>query len=189
MKALLLIATLVSPALWALPYTRVCGVSHLQFVGKQQGEAFTGEFKEFYGVIDFDPLKLATSKLNINIDLRSVGSKSPDRDSALATAAWFDTGKTPIANFVTTQIKAVDKTHYLADATLQIKTYKKPVKFSFSFVTDPKGARLIGTAKLNRLDFALGAGEWADASVIGHDVDVKVDLVLRSGLAKATCVR
>jgi polyisoprenoid-binding protein YceI len=66
-----------------------------------------------------------------------------------------------------------------ADADLTIRGKTKRIAFPFRFTTNGTGATLDARVTLDRLDYGLGTGEWADDSVIGHKVDVLVHLVLK----------
>jgi polyisoprenoid-binding protein YceI len=79
---------------------------------------------------------------------------------------------------VTQAIRAVDATHFEADATLTIRDKTVALKFPFAFEPNADGARLKARVTLDRLAFGIGSGDWADASMIGHQVEVNVDLSL-----------
>jgi len=54
----------------------------------------------------------------------------------------------------------------------------KPVTLEFTWSNDGKGATLTGETVLNRLDFKVGTGDWADPATITHEVEVKTTLHL-----------
>ena len=49
----------------------------------------------------------------------------------------------------------------------------------FKFVTDSGTPKLVGTAKLKRLDFGVGQGDWKSTEWVGDNVNVAFSLVLR----------
>ena len=62
---------------------------------------------------------------------------------------------------------------------LSLKGIEKPLDLEFFWQLSDQGqARLQGEAKVNRLDFVVGSGSWADDSTIGLEVPVLVDLLL-----------
>ncbi len=75
-------------------------------------------------------------------------------------------------------IRAVDATHFEADATLTLRDKTVALKFPFNFEPNADGARLKAKVTLDRLAFGIGTGDWADESMIGHQVEVNVDLSL-----------
>jgi len=62
-----------------------------------------------------------------------------------------------------------------------------PIKFPFSMVPGAEGRmKLTAKVTLNRMDFGIGSGDWADDSTIGHKVDVDVSLILMATPPVAT---
>jgi polyisoprenoid-binding protein YceI len=158
-------------------YSVVPSQSSLTFVGSQQGEKFTGTFRDFDARIAFAPDDLAGSKLDVTIRVKAIDTRSPDRDQALATADWFDFAKYPTATFRTTTIRS-GATGPVGDAQLTIKGRTKALAFPFVWRTTPGGATLDARVTLDRIDFGLGTGDWADDTMVGRKVDVVVHLTL-----------
>jgi len=57
--------------------------SHIRFSALQEGETFTGEFKDFSGLIRFDPENPEAGSVKIDIPLKTVDAGSKDRNSTL----------------------------------------------------------------------------------------------------------
>ena len=156
---------------------RVAGGSSLGFTGSFQGEAFDGTFRTFNAVIHYDAANLAAAKFEVDIDLASVVTGDSDRDGALPDADFFDIKRFPTARFVTTAFRQ-SGADVVADGTLSLKGASKPVTLQVVFTPKGDGATLDVTTTLKRLDFNVGAGEYADTSTIGNEVKVKGHLVL-----------
>ena len=172
----------IAPAGAAPHYAVVPTQSSLGFVGTQQGEKFSGAIRDFDARIDYAPDDLAGSKLDVTIRMKSLDTQSPDRDQALATADWFDYAKFPTATFRTVAIRATP-TGPVGDADLVIKGHTKRIAFPFTWKAAGTGATLDARVTLDRLDFGLGAGDWADDSTIGRKVEVVVHLTLAAAAA------
>lgn len=170
-----LFATLAAPA-FAADYTVQPG-SKLGFSGSFQGAGFDGEFKKFDATIRYDAADLATSKFDVKVDLASVVSGDSDRDGALPGEEFFNVAKFPVAHFVSSGFRQAGS-DVIADGTLTIKGVSKPVSLKVTFAPAGTGATLGVTTTLNRLDYKIGEGEYADTSTIGADVKVKADLKL-----------
>ena len=171
--SLLLLATLPASA---ADYSVQPG-STLGFSGIFQGATFNGEFKHFDAMIAYDAAKLTASKFDVSVDISSVATGDNDRDNALPGEEFFDTTAFPKAHFVSTAFrKAGDKV--IADGTLTIKGVSKPVSLDVTFTPNGKDATLVVTTKLDRRDFNVGSGDYADTSTIGADVNVKANLKL-----------
>ena len=151
--------------------------STLGFSGVFQGAAFDGEFKKFDAAITYDPANLAASKFDVNVDIAGVATGDSDRDSALPGEEFFDSAKFPKAHFVTSAFRKVgDKV--VADGSLTIKGISKPVHLDVAFMPNGNGATLDVTTKLDRREFNVGTGDYADTSTIGAEVKVNAKLIL-----------
>ncbi|MFZ2235901.1 MAG: YceI family protein [Dokdonella sp.] len=151
--------------------------STLGFSGTFQGEAFNGEFKKFDATISYDPAKLAASKFDVSIDIGSVATGDSDRDNALPGDEFFDTVKFPKAHFVSKAFRK-DGDKVIADGTLTIKGISKPVSLEVGLTPSVDGATLTVTTNLDRSDFSIGTGDYADTSTIGAVVTVNGKLKL-----------
>lgn len=158
-------------------YVAIAGQSSLTFNGTQQGEKFTGAFRDFDAQVAYAPDQLGSSGITATIRMKSLDSKSPDRDSALAATEWFDFAKYPVATFRTEAIR-MTPAGPMAEALLTIKSTTRRIAFPFVLRTDAAKTVLDAKVTLDRLEFGVGAGEWADESVAGRKVDVAVHLVL-----------
>ncbi len=182
--AVLVAVAVASPVQAAPAYTVVPAQSSLSFVGTQQGEKFTGVIRDFDARIAYAADDLAHSALDVTIRLKSIDSKSPDRDQALATSDWFDFAKFPTATFRTVAIRSTPAGP-VGDADLTIKGHTKRIAFPFSWKAAGTGATLDARVTLDRLDFGLGGGEWADESTVGYKVEVVVHLTLAAAAPPA----
>jgi len=152
--------------------------STLTFTGAAEGESFTGQFKEFTPKIRFDPADLADSKFDVTIQLASADSANTERDEILQGNDFFNTAKTPQSTYVATAFRDLGNGKFAADGTLTLRGVSKPVTLEFTWTSDGTNATLDGSAVVNRLDFNVGAGDWADASTIVHEIGVTTTLKL-----------
>jgi polyisoprenoid-binding protein YceI len=165
-----------SPA--AASYTADTGQSRLEFVGVQAGAEFTGVFQKFAANVDFAPDALAGSRIDVQIDMNSVDSKDKDRDTTIRGKDVFDVARNPTAHYVT---KSITKTAagYSAVGALTLRGVTKDVPIAFQFSPGAAGAKLSGSAKLNRLDFGVGQGDWKSTDTVGDAVKINFSLVLK----------
>jgi polyisoprenoid-binding protein YceI len=152
--------------------------SKLEFAGVQAGAEFKGVFHKFTAAVDFAPDDLAGSKIDVQIDMSSVDSLDKDRDTTMRGKDIFDAAHNPTAHYVT---KTISKTAagYAAVGSLTLRGVTKDVPIEFQFVTAAPGAKLNGTAKLNRLDFGVGQGDWKSTETIADAVKINFSLVLK----------
>ena len=154
--------------------------STLGFAGEAQGDAFAGEFKRFNAQIWFDPDAFESSRFAVEVDLRSVDSQNSERDEMLADAAFFNSASEPTASYVASSFSALKDGRFRAMGSLTLRGVTLEVPLDFSWTSDAAGATLIGEASLDRTAFKVGAGEWADADAIAHDVRVTTTLKLKA---------
>jgi polyisoprenoid-binding protein YceI len=152
--------------------------SKLEFVGVQAGADFKGVFHKFTSSVDFAPDALADSHIDVQIDMNSVDSQDKDRDKTIHGSDVFDVAHFPTAHYVT---KSITKTAsgYTAVGSLTLHGVTKDVPIDFQFAAAGTGAKLDGTAKLKRLDFGVGQGDWKSTEWVADLVKVNFSLVLK----------
>lgn len=152
--------------------------SKLEFVGVQAGADFKGVFHKFTTTVDFAPDALADSHIDVQIDMNSVDSQDKDRDKTIHGSDVFDVARFPTAHYVT---KSITKTAsgYSAVGSLTMHGVTKDVPIDFQFAAAGTGAKLDGTAKLKRLDFGVGQGDWKSTEWVADLVKINFSLVLK----------
>src|ERR1700676_1940235 len=162
----------------AASYTPDAQQSRLEFTGVQAGAEFKGVFHKFTASVEFAPDALAGSHIDVQIDLNSVDSMDKDRDTIIRGKDIFDIAHMPAAHYVT---KTITKTAagFSAAGSLTLHGVTKDVPIDFQFTNAAGGAKLAGSAKLNRLDFGVGQGDWKSTEWVGDAVKVSFSLVLK----------
>ena len=160
-------------------YAADAAQSRLEFTGIQAGAEFKGVFHAFTAAIDFSPDALTSSRIDVQIDMSSEDSKDKDRDQTIKSVDVFDVAHSPTAHYVT---KSITKTAngYSAVGALTLRGVTKDVPIDFQFTQTATGAQLAGDAKLKRLDFGVGQGDWKSTEWIGDVVKVSFSLLLKS---------
>jgi polyisoprenoid-binding protein YceI len=159
-------------------YTADPGTSRLEFVGIQAGAEFKAVFHKFTAAVDFAPDALANARFDVQIELGSLDSMDNDRDSTMRGADIFDVAHFPTAHYVTRSF-AKTAGGYTALGALTLHGVTRDVPIDFQFTATPGGARLEGTAKLKRLDFGVGQGDWKSTESVADAVKVAFSLVLK----------
>lgn len=174
----LLIAAATAAAGSAASFTADTAQSRLEFAGVQAGAEFKGVFHKFTASVDFAPDALANSRIDVQIDMNSVDSMDKDRDTTIRSKDVFDVTHNPTAHYVT---KTITKTvaGFAAVGALTLRGVTKDVPIEFQFAPAAAGAKLSGSAKLNRLDFGVGQGDWKSTETIGDAVKINFSLVLK----------
>jgi len=152
--------------------------STLSFVGTQAGAEFEGVFQRFTSDIRFDPKDLAASQFAVTIDVKSVNSKDKERDGIIRSGDLFAADKWPTAIYVADKFTDKGGGEFIGNGKLTIRDVTREVPIEFTFQSDADGAWLKGQAKLNRLDFGVGQGEWKDTQWVANAVRVQFSLRL-----------
>ncbi len=176
MRALLILIALFSGSAFAADYIQQAG-SSLGFTGSYQGEPFTGSFTKFTSNIRFDPAKLAQSRFDVRITLASANTKNAERDEMLVSSEFFNTKAQPEARYVATKFRALGNNRFVADGVLTLRGVSKAVPLTFAWTPGAK-PQLVGSAKVQRLDFKVGIGDWDDVELIPNTVTVNTKLIL-----------
>jgi len=161
----------------AADYVQAPG-STLAFAGKYQGEVFVGRFPGFSTRLSFDPRNLDGSRLEVTIPMATATTRNADYDGEMRGAAFFDAAKFPQATYVATKFHALGGNRYAADGMLTLRGASRPVTLTFEW-TQGERPVLFGRAAVQRLDFGVGGGQWADTGLIPNAIAVSTRVVLR----------
>ena len=63
-----------------------------------------GDFDKVTGTIELDDANPSASKINVTIDVSSVSTREPQRDTHLKSADFFDVEKFPTMTFVSKEV-------------------------------------------------------------------------------------
>lgn len=169
---------------WNVQYDK----STLGFRGDYGGSGFDGEFRKFSAIIQFDPKHPETGHFDVSVDVTSVTTFNDDWDQVIGERDWFDIKGHPQSRYVTDSIKPLDGGGYTAMGILDLKGKQHDVELRFHWQEYPDGevkvtgqARMLGAANVNRTEFGIGEGSWAQDSTVGFNVMVNVDLLLKPG--------
>lgn len=152
--------------------------SRLEFTGVQAGAEFKGAFHKFTAAVSFAPEALASAHFDVQIDTNSVDSMDKDRDTTIRGSDIFDVAHWPTAHYVTRSFTKT-ATGYTAVGALTLRGVTKDVPIDFQFHQVGAGAKLEGSAKLKRLDFGAGQGDWKSTEWVADSVKISFSLVLK----------
>ncbi|WP_420332099.1 YceI family protein [Roseibium sp.] len=148
--------------------------STLGFEVPQGSSPLKGTFTTWDASIEFDVSAPENAVIVATINPASASTGNPQFDTTLPAADWFDAAGFPVAEFKAEGASLVEGNSYRAEGTLTIKGSSHPVTLDFTLDIDGDTAKANGTAKLNRLDYQLGAGVGTDT--VGDIVTVMLDL-------------
>jgi len=153
--------------------------SFIRFRGTQAGAGFDGTWQRWEAEIRFDPARLADSRARVTVATDSASTGDAERDSTMQEPDWFAVDDHPRAEFVAGRFEALPDGRFTTDARLRMKGIDQPLRFTFTLTQADDGVSLTGEARIDRLRWNLGMGEWQDTSWVGQQVDVEVRVSAR----------
>ena len=179
-KALLLTFVIgFASSSYAVEYSLIdAAKSKITFTSKLMGSKISGGFGKFSGKVSFNSDEPEKAKANLVIDIASFNAGGEELQEEAKGKDWFSTKLFPTANFVTDSVEVIGPNSLDAHGTLTIKGKAVPLLISVKY--QPQGKQMVFDANFQvlRLDFGLGAGNWADTSAVANEVPVNVHLVL-----------
>ena len=155
--------------------------STLAFGFKQMNVGMEGRFKKFATQLNFDPAKVASAKVVLDVDLASIDTGSSEGDDEVAGKQWFNTKAFPSAHFASSSVKALDGNRYEVAGQLTIKGRTQLVTAPTTVTIQGNNATFDGAFVLKRADFAIGEGPWADFGTVANEIQIKFHVLASSG--------
>ncbi|KTD49374.1 putative YceI-like family protein [Legionella rubrilucens] len=152
--------------------------SQLSFTATQNDAPVSGQFKTFSGQIFVDPLDLASSRIDIVVDMNSVYASYAELKETLITADWFNVQFFPQAEFKAQGIQQLLDGTYQTTGTLKIRDKTVPVTLTFKAeqLSADKGI-VEGSTVIKRSLFGVGQGEWSSTEEVKDEVTVRFKVV------------
>lgn len=155
------------------------GGGRLTFQAAYAGTPVNGSFGKWDADIVFSPGDLANSRIRVTVDLASVNTADGERDEMLRSDSFFAAATHPRAIFTASRFTAKGGGRYVANGTLSLHGQQRPLALSFDLKIDGDQASASGSARLNRLSYGVGSGEWASTDPIADGVTIAFRLKAR----------
>lgn len=172
------LALLATPAA-AVEFNQVQpAASSIEFNYSQMGVPMDGRFRRFSARLAFDPARPDQATVQVDVDLASLDTGTPELDTEAAGQQWFNTPAFPVARFVSKSVKAQGDGRYAVAGTLTIKGKSQDVVVPASFASQGSSGVLNGRFTIRRGDFSIGEGPWAAFDIVANDVQVNFRLAV-----------
>lgn len=120
------------------------------------------------------------SKIELEIDVKSIDTKNKDREKHLLSADFFDAENFPKMKFESKSIKKINDEEYKLSGDLTIKDITKPMELNLTYggtIKDPYGnirAGFVITGSLNRFDYGLKWNSLIESggAVVGKTIKI-----------------
>ena len=180
MKRLALIAALLLPLASAAAEFNavVLEKSSVGFAFKQMGVTMEGRFAKFNAKVGFDPAQAVKATAQVDVDLASIDTGNGEADDEAKGKSWFNVREFPSAKFVSSSVKVLGGNRFEAVGKMNIKGRTRDVVVPFTYRQDGVLAVLEGSIPLQRLQYGLGEGAWADTATVADEVQVRFRFTL-----------
>ncbi len=142
-----------------------------------------GQFEKVKGTLELDDKDVTKSTVEVTVDVASVSTHEPKRDTHLKSPDFFDVAKFPTATFKSTKVQKAGKNKLKVTGDLTLHGVTKPVVLDVEGPTPafktPYGSTVRGvhaTAKIDRKDFAISWNTVLDNGGLGVGNDVSLEL-------------
>jgi polyisoprenoid-binding protein YceI len=152
--------------------------SELVFVTRQMGVPVEGRFERWSAQVALDPRKPEAGQVVLRIQTGSVSFAAPEVTAEAQRAVWLDTARFPQAVFQSTDIKAAGSGRYEMSGRLTLKGETHDMVVPVTLTQSGARATASGSFVVKRNDFRIGEGEWTDASLLAHEVQVRFRIAL-----------
>lgn len=174
MKAFVLLSIFLITSVQAAVFDQMqLPQSSIIFISKQMNVPTEGKFNKFNAQLQFDPDKPETAQAQLEIDLNSIDTGSPEANEEVKSKGWFHVKNFPNAKFISTSVKKLENNRYEVLGNMSIKGKTNPMTISFDFKPQNQNATFEGNFVLKRSQFGIGEGIWSDTSVVADEVQVR----------------
>ncbi len=158
--------------------------SNIYFDVKHKYVTVRGLFGDFSGSVVFDPEDADGSRVDFTVKVESIDTNIDRRDEHLRSADFFEVKTYPEMTFSCRQINHVQDNRYIMKGALTIKSVTKDVSIPFTYlglgenplVEGQKMAAFEADFTINRLEYNVGTGKFAEMGVVGKDVRILIAL-------------
>lgn len=165
---------------WQLDEAR----SNIGFQYQAMGATLDGEFPRYQADIQLDPSRPEQARILLDVTTAKTDAGNPDATAEVASPLFFDSRRYPTARFASNSIQPQGNGRFLVEGKLSVKGMTRPTRIPVLLKTEGGNQRLTGAFTLNRLDYKIGEGMWADTSALANEVRVAFSLLLIPNPAK-----
>lgn len=145
-----------------------------------------GVFGGFTGTVVFNPESAKASSIDFKVPVDSINTNITKRDNHLRSKDFFESETYPYMTFSSTAIQHVKDDQYIVKGELTIKDVTKTLEIPFTYMgmrDNPleKGQKVAGFEAeftINRLDYNVGTGKFAQMGAVGEEVHILITLEL-----------
>ena len=144
--------------------------SVVQFTVTKLGfEDVTGVFRDFTGVVRYDPANPVDSSVEWSVKVGSVKTDASNRDRSLQSAEYFDSARHPEMTYRSERVRPLGDGRLQVEGAITIKGRSRPL----TIIVVPSQGGFETNFELNRYDFDIVGGSVM-GRLIGRTVRVRL---------------
>lgn len=137
---------------------------------------YQGEFKNIQATFEIDPLSPGDCKIDVLIPIIDLEVDDEETESYMFDVELFDVDQFPTATFTADQCELDSINSFTAKGMLTIRDQTQPMDFPFELSIDGARFNLTSEVTVQRLDFGVGQGYFANTSAIPNEIVIEVDV-------------
>lgn len=145
-----------------------------------EGTPYEGQFGNVSATFDIDPLKPGSCNFDVTIPIDGIKVDSPETLDYLLDLEMFDVDQWPTATFSAEKCSIDSINSFTSEGTLTIRDQTHPISFPFTLDIETCDGQicfhLMSEVTVNRLDFGVGQGYWANTATIPNEVGIAIDV-------------
>ena len=154
--------------------------SRVVFKYAYEGTPYEGEFKNVEASFDIDMMNPGSCNFSVTIPIDSISVSDAETLDYLMDIEMFDVDQFPTATFKAEKCNLTSANSFTSDGTLTIRDQTHPISFPFDLEIEMYDGHprfhLTSEVTVQRLQFGVGQGYWANTSTIPNDVVVSIDV-------------
>ncbi len=150
----------------------------------------SGSFRSFDIALDFDGENPENSHVKVTIEVASIDTRNERRDNHLRSGDFFEADRYPHMTFESTSVRRVSENRLVATGNLTIKDTTREIELPITLLgvmelpaqmQEMMGgikevASFTADTRIDRRDFGVGVGNWAETAVVGAEVSIAIAL-------------
>ena len=154
--------------------------SKVTFMYSYEGTPYKGEFQNVQATFDIDPTNPGSCNFVVTIQVSDIKVDSAEVLDYLLDLEMFDVDRWPTASFKAEKCSLESLNAFVSEGTLTIRDQTHPVSFPFKLdietVDGQVAFHMTSEVTIQRLDFGVGQGYWANTATIPNEVMVGIDV-------------
>ncbi len=154
--------------------------SKVTFMYSYEGTPYQGEFQNVQANFDMDPTNPGSCNFVVTIQVSDIKVDSAEVLDYLLDLEMFDVDRWPTASFKAEKCSLESLNSFVSEGTLTIRDQTHPVSFPFKLdietVDGQVAFHMTSEVTIQRLDFGVGQGYWANTATIPNEVMVGIDV-------------